>query len=121
MGIKFQIKANEEPSEIIIHLRLHDREARSQQECVGILGANLMHASFNLHQSPKKIILSLYDSLSKAQLEIDMVQMNGKLFKHFDNRLLSLFLVKNKMTEAVIFSPEGNVYNLLMFYIKKIF
>ena len=34
MGIKFQIKANEEPSEIIIHLRLHDREARSQQECV---------------------------------------------------------------------------------------
>ena len=108
MGIKFQIKANEEPSEIIIHLRLHDREARSQQECVGILGTNLMHASFNLHQSPKKIILSLYDSLSKAQLEIDMVQMNGKLFKHFDNRLLSLFLVKNKMTEAVIFSPEGN-------------
>ena len=56
----------------------------------------------------QKIILSLYDSLSKAQLEIDMVQMNGKLFKHFDNRLLSLFLVKNKMTEAVIFSPEGN-------------
>ena len=67
-----------------------------------------MHASFNLHQSPKKIILALYDSLSKVQLEIDMVQMNGKLFEHFDNRLLSLFLVKNKMTEAVIFSPEGN-------------
>ena len=34
--------------------------------------------------------------------------MNGKLFNHIDNRLLSLYLVKNKMTEAVIFSPEGN-------------
>tara|TARA_S200000501_G_scaffold378359_2_gene440541 strand:+ start:753 stop:2216 length:1464 start_codon:yes stop_codon:yes gene_type:complete len=108
MGIKFQTKAKEEPSEIIIHLRLHDREARSQQECVGILGANLMHASFNYFSSPKKIIDSLYDSLSKVQLEIDMVEMNGKLFSHIDNRLLSLYLVKNKMTEAVIFSPEGN-------------
>ena len=37
-----------------------------------------------------------------------MVQMNGELFSHIDNRLLSLYLVKNKMTEAVIFSPEGN-------------
>ncbi len=108
MGIKFQIKAKEDPSEIIIHVRLHDREARAQQECVGILGANLMHACFNLYNSPKKIIDSLYDSLSKAQLEIDMVQMNGKLFNHIDNRLLSLYLVKNRMTEAVIFSPEGN-------------
>ncbi len=108
MGIKFQTEAKEKPSEIIIHVRLHDREARAQQECVGILGANLMHASFNFSHSPKKIINSLYDSLSKVQLEIDMIQMNGKLFNHIDNRLLSLYLVKNKMTEAVIFSPEGN-------------
>ncbi len=108
MGIKFQTEAEEKASEIIIHLRLHDREARTQQECVGILGANLMHASFNFFNSPKKIIDSLYDGLSKAQLEIDMVQMNGKLFNHIDNRLLSLYLVKNKMTEAVIFSPEGH-------------
>tara|TARA_Y100001934_G_C12331457_1_gene765314 strand:+ start:328 stop:1800 length:1473 start_codon:yes stop_codon:yes gene_type:complete len=108
MGIKFQTKAREKSSEIILHLRLHDREARTQQECVGILGANLMYASFNFHNDPKKLINSLYDSISKDQLEIDMVQMNGELFSHIDNRLLSLYLVKNKMTEAVIFSPEGN-------------
>ena len=107
MGIKFQAKSNEAPSEIILHVRLHDREARTQQECVGILGANLMYASFNLHHSPKKIIESLYDNISKGQLEIDMVKMSGKLFNHIDNRLLSLYLVKNKMTEAVIFSPDG--------------
>ena len=34
--------------------------------------------------------------------------MNGDNFKHIDNRLLSLLLVKNKMTEAVIFGPDGN-------------
>ena len=107
MGIKFQTKAKEKPSEIILHFRLHDRDARSQQECVGILGANLMYASFNYYESPKRIIKSLYDNLTKDQLEIDMVQMNGPLFQEIDNRLLSLYLVKNNMTEAVIFSPEG--------------
>ena len=107
MGIKFQINAKEKPSEIILHFRLHDRDAKSQQECVGILGTNLMYASFNYYQSPKNIIKSLYDNLTKDQLEIDMVQMNGPLFQEIDNRLLSLYLVKNNMTEAVIFSPEG--------------
>lgn len=33
--------------------------------------------------------------------------MNGPDFEHVDNRLLSLQLVKNGMTEAVIFSPDG--------------
>jgi len=107
MGIKFQTKAKQKPSDIILHFRLHDRDARSQQECVGILGTNLMYACFNYYESPKKIIKSLYDNLTKDQLEIDMVQMNGPLFKEIDNRLLSLYLVKNNMTEAVIFSPEG--------------
>ena len=59
MGIKFQTKAKEKPSEIIFHFRLHDRDASAQQECVGILGTNLMYASFNYFQSPKKIIKSL--------------------------------------------------------------
>ena len=33
--------------------------------------------------------------------------MNGPEFEHVDNRLLSLFLVKEKMTDAVIFGPDG--------------
>lgn len=37
-----------------------------------------------------------------------MIQMNGPDFDYVDNRLLSLFLVKEKMTEAVIFGPDGN-------------
>ena len=36
-----------------------------------------------------------------------MVQMNGLKFDYVDNRLLSLLLVKNGMTEAVIFGPDG--------------
>jgi hypothetical protein len=37
-----------------------------------------------------------------------MIQMNGPDFDDVDNRLLSLYLVKNGMTDAVIFGPSGN-------------
>ncbi len=108
MGVRFQLTSSEQPNDVIIHIRLHEHEARQQQETVGILGVNLMYACFYCHKSPEKFIQSLYDNLSRKQVEIDMVQMNGENFQNIDNRLLSLLLVKNGMTEAVIFGPDGN-------------
>ena len=107
MGVRFQFKADEEPNDVIIHIRLHELEAKLQQETVGILGVNLLYASFYYQESPEKFIESLYDNLNRKQVEIDMVQMNGEKFESVDNRLLSLLLVKNRMTEAVIFGPDG--------------
>ena len=107
MGVRFQLNADDDPNDVIIHIRLHEHEARLQQETVGILGVNLMYACFYYNDSPEKFIKSLYDNLTRKQIEIDMVQMNGKNFQHIDNRLLSLLLVKNGMTEAVIFGPDG--------------
>ncbi len=107
MGVRFQLQANEEPNDVIIHIRLHELEAKLQQETVGILGVNLIYASFYCQDSPEQFIKSLYDNLNRKQVEIDMVQMNGKKFESVDNRLLSLLLVKNRMTEAVIFGPDG--------------
>ena len=46
-------------------------------------------------------------TLDRDQVEIDMIEMNGPDFEEVDNRLLSLQLVKNGMTDAVIFSPDG--------------
>lgn len=107
MGVRFQLKADEEPNDVIIHIRLHELEAKLQQETVGVLGVNLLYASFYYQESPEKFIESLYDNLNRKQVEIDMVQMNGEKFESVDNRLLSLLLVKNRMTEAVIFGPDG--------------
>ena len=107
MGVRFQLNPDDDPNDVIIHIRLHEHEARLQQETVGILGVNLMYACFYYNDSPEKFIKSLYDNLTRKQIEIDMVQMNGKNFQHIDNRLLSLLLVKNGMTEAVIFGPDG--------------
>src|ERR1700753_4130957 len=49
MGVKFQSQARDEPSQIIIHMRLLDNEAALQQEALGIVGVNLLYAAFFLH------------------------------------------------------------------------
>ena len=50
----------------------------------------------------------MYDHLDKDQLEIDTINFSGPVFDNVDNRLMSLQLVKNGMTDAVMFAPDGN-------------
>lgn len=107
MGVKFQTDPNKEPNVVIIHARLHESDALLQQATVGVLGVNLLYGCYFFHQKPKELLLSLYDNLVRDQVEIDMIQMTGPEFEKIDNRLLSLQLVRNGMTDAVIFSPDG--------------
>ena len=60
-----------------------------------------------MKQIQKKILKRIYDSIEKEQFEINMVEVIGPAFKNVDNRLLSLTLVKERMTNAVIFTPDG--------------
>ena len=106
IGVRFQKDSNKKWNEIIIHVNLHDQDAKLQQETVGILGTNLLHACFYLTE-PKEILKELYDNLSRSNLDIDMVNFFGPDFKNVDNRLLSLSLVKEGMTDGVIFTPDG--------------
>jgi hypothetical protein len=108
MGLRFQLNEESEPNDVILHYRLHENEVRQQQESSGILGVNLMYGCMFHCNDPKALIKQLFDNLSLEQVEIDMLQMNGPDFDHVDNRLLSLYLVKEKMTDAVIFGPDGN-------------
>lgn len=106
-GLKFQTAADQKPNEVILHARLHESDALLQQQTVGTLGVNLIYGCMFFHKRPKELLLSLYDNLEREVVEIDMIQMNGPDFEEVDNRLLSLQLVKNGMTDAVIFSPDG--------------
>ena len=106
IGLRFQLDPKKAPNDFLIHIRLHDQGAKIQQETVGIIGTNLMHACFN-ESDPKKILSHLYDNLSRDNFEIDMVEVLGPNFNNIDNRLLSLTLVKERMTNAVIFTPAG--------------
>jgi hypothetical protein len=111
VGIRFQLDPLEDYNEIVLHLRFKETDARLQQETLGILGVNLIYGAFYLNDNPKELIKSFYDNLGSHQLEIDMINFSGPRFMYVDNRLMSLQLLKNGMTNAVMFGPDGN--NLL--------
>ncbi len=122
VGIRFQAKPNEVYNEIVIHIKFNQNDATLQQETLGSLGVNLIYGAFNYYDNPRRLIESLYDDISMDNLEIDMIDFSGPAFEYVDNRLMSLQLVKSGMTEAVIFTPEGN--NMLpadLLYKKNIF
>ena len=111
IGVKFQLDPLEDYNEIVLHLRFKQTNTQLQQETLGMLGVNLIFGGFYMHDSPKEIVKSLYDNIESDQIEIDMINFSGARFTYVDNRLMSLQLVKNGMTDAVMFGPDGN--NLL--------
>ncbi|MDQ1095381.1 hypothetical protein QE404_000528 [Chryseobacterium camelliae] len=122
VGIRFQVKENEDYNEIVIHVKFNENDATLQQETLGNLGVNLIFGAFHYYDNPRTLIESLYDDIAKDNLEIDMIDFSGPAFAYVDNRLMSLQLVKNSMTDAVIFNSEGN--NMLpadVLYKKNIF
>lgn len=107
LGIKFQTQPRKEPSSIIIHVRMLDWETPRQQEAVGILGVNLIHAAFYQHLEPARLIGSLLDGLTSQRVEVDMIKFSGPAFSAVDNRLMALQLVEQWLTEAAMFTADG--------------
>ena len=112
VGIRYQLDPTQkEFDEIILHVRFKQNEARLQQETLGIVGVNLIYGAFYKYNKPRKLLKYIYDHIDRDTLEIDMVNFSGPNFKNVDNRLMSLQLIRNDMTDAVMFGPDGN--NLL--------
>ena len=112
VGIRFQLDPTQkEFDEIVLHVRFKQNEARLQQETLGIVGVNLIYGAFYKFNKPRKLLKYIYDHIDRDTLEIDMVNFSGPNFKDVDNRLMSLQLIRNDMTDAVMFGPDGN--NLL--------
>lgn len=112
LGIRYQLDPEQKDyDEIVIHIRFKQNEARLQQETLGTVGTNLIYGAFYKYHKPRKLLKYLYDHIDKDTIEIDMVNFSGPNFKDVDNRLMSLQLIRNDMTDAVMFGPDGN--NLL--------
>jgi hypothetical protein len=109
MGVKFQAHPRDDNSQIIIHVRMLDRENDLQQETLGIVGVNLLYAAFFLHHRPEQILESLLDNLTTQRIEIDMIEFSGIEFRHVDNRVMSLKLVQLGLSGASMFGPSGEV------------
>jgi hypothetical protein len=107
LGVRFQTELGEAYNEIILHAKFHENDSRQQQATLGRMGTNLIYAAYYLYQDPKELILSLYDGIDKDKIEIDMIHFSGPQFQEIDNRLMSLYLVKYKITSAVMFGANG--------------
>ncbi|MBI6118132.1 TonB-dependent receptor [Salegentibacter maritimus] len=108
LGIRFQTTPGEDYSEIVLHVQFHENNAVHQQISLGIMGVNLIYGAFYHHDDPKKLLKHLFDHLTTDKIEIDAINFTGPVFKNVDNRLMSLELVKNGITEAIMFAPDGN-------------
>jgi hypothetical protein len=107
MGIRFQAESRSGPSEILVHVRTLDKETVRQQEALGVIGVNLIHGTCYFHKDPETLIRNLLDNLTWERVEVDMIQFSGPAFVGVDNRLMALYLVKQGLTEAAMFTARG--------------
>ncbi|MGY1732391.1 TonB-dependent receptor [Geodermatophilus sp. SYSU D01045] len=109
MGVKFQAHPRDEPSQVVVHVRMLDDEAPQQQEALGVVGVNLLHAAFFQHHEPDRLVESLLDRLTTGRIEIDLLEMSGIEFRMVDNRVMALKLVQVGLSGAAMFGPDRKV------------
>ncbi len=109
MGVRLQLKPLGPPSDILCHVRLLDEENVDQMTALGIFGVNLIYAAFYHRDSLPTFVESLMDGLKSSSVEVDVLKFLGEGFKYVDNRLCSLQLVQSGLTDAAMFTPEGEV------------
>lgn len=109
VGMRFQVEQGKEPNDIILHIKMHDTSHKAQQEALGILGVNLIHAAYFTEVNLEKFLASLVYRLPRERMEIDMLRLTGPDFEFIDNRIIALNLVKRGITDATMFDLSGNV------------
>lgn len=119
MGVRFQSQPLSEPSQILVHVRMLDKENLQQQEALGIMGVNVIFGALYYHNEPRTLIESLLDSLSHERVEVDMIKFSGPAFDKVDNRLMSLELVRLGLSDAAMFTADGEVVQAAEMLYKK--
>ena len=109
MGVRLQLKPHGKPCDILCHVRLLDKENVDQMKSIGIIGVNLIHAAFYHRDNLEDFVESLMDGLDRSKIEVDLLKFLGEDFHYVDNRICSLQLVQSGLTDAAMFTPEGEV------------
>ena len=119
MGIRLQTSPHSEPHDLVIHLRLFDTQLNEQQEVVGVVGVNLIHAALYQRHDLRAFVESLRDNLNPWRVEVDFLKFSGPDFAGLDNRLCALQLVESGLTPAAFFTAEGEVMQASEYFYKK--
>ena len=109
LGIRFEDRPGAEPSQVLLHINLRDSTAKSQQQAIGILGVNLVYAAFHQSSDVETFLQGLFDGLSIARVEIDVVRLDGPRFAGQDQRTWCLELLRRKMAHAILFDARAEV------------
>jgi hypothetical protein len=109
VGIRLQLSLDSKPNDIILHVKMHDTSNKSQQDALGILGVNLIHAAYFHNDNLEDFLEDLVHRLPRERMEIDMLRVSGPDFEKIDNRIIALNLVKKGITDATMFDLCGNV------------
>ena len=108
VGMRFQLE-NEEPNDVVLHIKMHDNSHKAQQETLGVLGVNLIYACYFHSHDLDEFLSSIVQRLPRDKMEIDMIRVSGPDFEEVDNRIIALNLVKRGITDATMFDLSGSV------------
>src|SRR4030095_6941058 len=103
LGFRSQTEPSSHPSQMLLHVNLCNSTAQQQQQTIGILGVNLVYAAFHQRSDIESFLAGLFDELSIARVEIDVIEFNGSAFADQDARAWCLALLRRQMTHAVVF------------------
>lgn len=109
LGMRFQLSPRGEKNDIFLHVRMLDKTNVDQQTALGVVGVNLLYAALFYRDDMTRFIESFEDNIGVERIEVDMFECHGPDFKHVNNRILSLKLVEQGLTQAVMFGPNDSI------------
>jgi hypothetical protein len=107
VGLRFQLQPGGPPNDIILHVNMLDPSNPLQQEAIGILGVNLIHAVFYQLQTKESFLENVAQDIEK-RIEIDYAEVHGAAFDGWDQRAILVQLVRAGLAEAVCLPSSGS-------------
>jgi hypothetical protein len=106
IGLRFQLQPAGQPNDILLHINLRDPSNPLEQEAIGILGVNLIHAVFYQLETKEAFFENIAQDIEK-RIEIDYAEVRGAAFEGWDQRTILAHLVCAGLAEAVCFPCSG--------------
>lgn len=119
IGVRYQERPRAEAGDVLLHVNLRDGANLAQQEAVGTLGVNLLHALLNERAAAGGLVARIFDNLSEDRIEVDQIEVRGGAFAGCDAHELHVALARDGRAEAVTLDAEGAAVAANEFLYKK--
>jgi len=109
IGLRYLAEPGGAPNDVILHVALTDKTNERQQEALGILGVNLVHAVHHRRASMEDFLAGVWDALSLSRLVVDVIEFAGPALAVLDVRRCGLHMLRRGMATALVFDAVGRV------------